>query len=409
MKKLLEVALGVLTAIGGFVDIGELVTAPAVGARFGMTLAWATVLSLLGIMIFSEMSGRVAAMSGRPVFDLIRERTGPRVALLALVASLILTVATIAAEIGGVALALQLASSVNYLMWVPLVAFLVWLIAWRAKFKVLENALGLAGLSIVVVIVAVVALHPDWGSLAHQATHPHVPSDTTPDIWLYFAIALFGAGLMPYEVFFFSSGGVEEQWSEEDIPVARANILLGFPLGVLITLALMAGGSLVLGPKSIEVSQLYQGALPTSAALGRIGLAIAIVGFVACTFGAAVETMLSSGYMVAQYFGWTWGKLVRPREDARFHLVLLGSIVVAMLVAFSGYDPVKLTEYVVVFSAAALPLTYFPVLVVANDPNYMGDRVNGRFSNAVGFAFLVLVLIVSVATIPLMIITRAGA
>ena len=65
MKKFLALALGVLTGIGGFVDIGELVTAPLVGARFGMTLAWATILSLLGIMIFSEMSGRVAAMSGR--------------------------------------------------------------------------------------------------------------------------------------------------------------------------------------------------------------------------------------------------------------------------------------------------------------------------------------------------------
>src|SRR5947208_14405552 len=113
--------------------------------------------------------------------------------------------------------------------------------------------------------------------------------------------------------------------------------------------------------------------------------------------------------MIAQNFGWTWGKMVRPREDARFHLVLLGSIIVAMLIALSGFDPIKLTEYVVVFSAAALPLTYFPVLVVANDPTYMGTRVNGKFSNVVGFAFLVLILIVSMATIPLMILTRAGA
>jgi Mn2+/Fe2+ NRAMP family transporter len=298
---------------------------------------------------------------------------------------------------------------VNYLMWVPLVGFLVWLIAWRLKFKIMENVLGLAGLALLVVVVAVVALHPDWSSLLHQATHPHVPSDTTPDIWLYFAIALFGAGLMPYEVFFFSSGGVEEKWSEQDIPVARANILVGFPIGALLTLALMAGGSLVLGPRSIEVSQLYQAALPTTDALGRIGLALAIFGFVACTFGAAVETMLSCGYMVAQHFGWAWGKMVRPRDDARFHLVLIVTIVIATLFTFSGYDPIKLTEYVVVFSAAALPLTYFPVLVAANDPNYMGSRVNGKFSNAVGFAFLVLILIVSVATIPLMILTRAGA
>ena len=90
MKKWLEVALGVLTAIGGFVDIGELVTAPAVGARFGMTLAWATVLSLLGIMIFAEMSGRVAAVSGRPVFDLVRQRLGPRVAMINLIALVLL-------------------------------------------------------------------------------------------------------------------------------------------------------------------------------------------------------------------------------------------------------------------------------------------------------------------------------
>ena len=113
--------------------------------------------------------------------------------------------------------------------------------------------------------------------------------------------------------------------------------------------------------------------------------------------------------MVAQNCGWSWGKMVRPREDARFRLVFLGSIIVATLIAFSGFDPVKLTEYVVVFSAAALPLTYLPVLVVANDPTYMGTRVNGRFGNIVGVIFLILVLVIWVATMPLMIITRAGA
>ena len=40
MKRLLGVALGILTAIGGFVDIGDLVTNAQVGARFGMSLGW---------------------------------------------------------------------------------------------------------------------------------------------------------------------------------------------------------------------------------------------------------------------------------------------------------------------------------------------------------------------------------
>jgi Mn2+/Fe2+ NRAMP family transporter len=62
-----------------------------------------------------------------------------------------------------------------------------------------------------------------------------------------------------------------------------------------------------------------------------------------------------------------------------------------------------------VLAAAALPLTYFPILVVANDPVYMGDKTNGRFTNALGFFYLVLLIVVSLAAIPLMIATKMGS
>ena len=97
-----------------------------------------------------------------------------------------------------------------------------------------------------------------------------------------------------------------------------------------------------------------------------------------------------------------------PKDDARFHLSLILTLVAAAAVLLSRADPVKLTEFVIVLSAAALPLTYFPVLVVANDPEYMGVKTNTPVSNALGVAFLVLLLVVSVAAVPLMIITKAG-
>ena len=74
MKRFLAIALGILTAIGGFVDIGDLVTNAQVGARFGMSLVWVVGVGVLGICVFAEMSGRVAAVSGRATFDLVRER-----------------------------------------------------------------------------------------------------------------------------------------------------------------------------------------------------------------------------------------------------------------------------------------------------------------------------------------------
>jgi len=129
---------------------------------------------------------------------------------------------------------------------------------------------------------------------------------------------------------------------------------------------------------------------------------------VAATFGAALETGLSCGYSVAQYFGWQWGKFVRPREAARFHLVVLLSLILSTGLVLTTINPVTVTEYSVVFSAIALPLTYFPILVISNDRDYMGDQVNGRLTNALSSVFLVIIVVAAVAAIPLMLLTKAG-
>jgi len=408
VKRVFAVALGILTAIGGFVDIGDLVTNSLVGARFGMSLAWVVLVGVLGICVFAEMSGRVAAVSGRATFDLVRERLGPRAGLANLLASMAVTLLTMTAEIGGVALALELATSVHHLLWIPLVGTAVWLVLWRVKFAVLENVFGLAGLALLVFAVAVWRLGPDWGGLVSSATHPAVP--VSEDVWVYayYAIALFGAAMTPYEVFFFSSGGIEEKWGPGDLTTMRANVFIGFPLGGLLSLAIAASSSIVLLPAGIGVETLGQVALPVGVALGKVGVAFALVGFFAATFGAACETGLSVGYSIAQYFGWQWGKFVEPLRASRFHAVVLLSCVVAVGVLLTTVDPVKVTEYSVVFSAVALPLTYLPILVVANDRTYMGRHANGPLANTLGTIYLVLVLVASLAAIPLMVVTGAG-
>jgi Mn2+/Fe2+ NRAMP family transporter len=409
VKKFFSVALGILTAIGGFVDIGDLVTNAQVGARLGWSLGLVVMVGVLGICAYAEMSGRVSAVSGRPVFDLVRERLGPRVGLLNLLGSMAVTLLTFIAEIGGVALAIELVVSVHYVLLVPLVAGLVWLILWKARFSLMENVLGLVGLSLIVFVVALWQLDPDWGHLGSQLVTVDKPSDETWPVWSYYAVALFGAALTPYEVFFFSSGGVEEHWQVEDLTTMRLNVFIGFPLGGLLSLAIAGCTAVVFGPLDASVDTLGQVGLPVAVALGKLGLAFAIIGFVAATLGAACETGLSTGYSIAQYFGWQWGKYVKPRDASRFHLTLIIVTLLAMAILVTGVDPILVTEVSVVFSAVALPLTYFPILVVANDPDYLGEHVNGRLANGLGMIYLVLIGVAATAAIPLMIWTRMGA
>lgn len=408
MKRLLGVALGVLTAIGGFVDIGDLVTNAVVGSRFGLSMVWVVAVGVVGICLFANMSGRVAAASGRATFEVIRERLGARAGLANLSASFLINLMTVTAEIGGVALALQLASSVYYLLWIPVAALAVWLVIWRVRFSIMENVTGLLGLTLIVFAVALFLLKPDWGALAGQLA-PAVPEQETVWTYSYYAIALFGAAMTPYEVFFFSSGAVEEGWTVKDLLQERINVLVGFPLGGLLSVAIAACAAVVLLPAGISVTSLSQVILPVAEGAGKLGLAFVLVGIVAATFGAALETTLSSGYTLAQFFGWSWGKFRRPAEAARFHVAMIVCLLIGMAVLATGVDPVQVTEYSVVFSAIALPLTYLPVLIVANDPQYMHEHVNGRVVNVLGMVYLVIILVASLAAIPLMIVTGAGS
>lgn len=408
MKKIFSVALGILTAIGGFVDIGDLVTNGVVGSRFGLGLAWVVVLGVVGICLYANMAGRVAAVSGRATFEIIRERLGPRAAAANLSASFFINLMTLTAEIGGVALALQLATDVGRMAWIPVAAFAIWIVIWRVRFSIMENVAGLLGLFLIVFAVSVFMLHPNWGDLLHQATAPVISEKESAATYWYFAIALFGAAMTPYEVFFFSSGAVEEHWTKKDLGTARLNVMVGFPLGGLLSLAIASSAAIVLLPNQIEVTSLSQTVMPVVAAGGKLALAFVIVGIVAATFGAGLETALSGGYILAQFLGWPWGKFRRPAEASRFHVVMFISIVVGAAVLFTGIDPIMVTEYSVVFSAIALPLTYLPILIVANDSEYMGDETNGKVVNMFASVYLVIILAAALAAIPLMIVTGAG-
>jgi Mn2+/Fe2+ NRAMP family transporter len=339
----------------------------------------------------------------------VRERMGARAAAVNLFASFFINLLTLMAEIAGMALVCELAFDISYLAWIPLMGAFTWLVIWKVKFSLIEKVFGLTGLAMIVVMVAVWHSQPGLHGLMQAAVHPSIPPNEGLPTYFFFAISLLGAAMTPYEVFFFSSGAIEEHWSRKDLIVNKANAMIGFPLGGILSLALMGSAAVWLKPRGISVDHLSQTTLPTSLSLGKIGLLVLLVGMFAAIASAALETGLSAGYTVSQYFGWQWGKFVKPKDAARFHAVVLLSIVFAVGLGLTSVDPFKVTEMSLVLAAAALPLTYFPILLVANDPVYMGDKVNGKITNALGFVYLLLLIVVSLASIPLMVFTKMGS
>jgi manganese transport protein len=406
MKRVFSVALGILAAIGGFVDIGDIVFNVEAGATLGYQLLWAVVIGVGAIITYSEMCGRVAAVSGRAVFDAVRERLGFGLGLLSLISAQLVTFLTLAAEVGGIGLALQLLSGLNYRALLLLGAAALAVIVWVSPFEVIERVFGYCGLALLVFAVAAIKLHPDWGAVGSG----FVPQPDTGNLAIYgfFAVGLIGAATVPYEVYFYSSGAVEEGWTAQNLGVNRANAIIGYSLGGLLSFALMIGAGALFLPQGISPESLGSVGMLAEVPLGTIGLLLALVGILFAVGGAAIDTVFSGAYNTAQFFGWEWGKHRKPADAPRFTIAWLVLLLLGLLVVMTGVDPILVTEYSVIFSVVALPATYIPILLVANDRAYMGRYANGRLANVFGIFFLIVILVVAVSAIPLMILSNMG-
>jgi Mn2+/Fe2+ NRAMP family transporter len=62
-KQWLSIALGIVTATGGFLDAGTIATAGEAGAKFGLGLIWVILVATIAIILLVEMVGRFSAVS----------------------------------------------------------------------------------------------------------------------------------------------------------------------------------------------------------------------------------------------------------------------------------------------------------------------------------------------------------
>jgi Mn2+/Fe2+ NRAMP family transporter len=397
LKSFLKIALGIVTSMAGFLEVGSISTAAQAGAAFRFRLLWAIAAATICLVALVEMSGRLAASSRHTVSDAVRERFGFRFSAVPLAAEIVLDTLVLAAELGGAAIAVELATSVGRGWWVLPAAFATWFLLWKGSFGLIENGVSLLGLVSLAFVVAVVRLHPSARAVASGL----VPSFPRASLAKYglLAVSILGATVSPYLVNFYASGAVEERWKPKDIPANRVVAIAGMGFGSVVNAAVLVCSAVVLA--GVDVKSFHQVAQTLVPPFGRWGVPLfaAILGF-GC-FGAALEIALNLAYAAAQQLGWNWGEDVRPKREARFALVYTAVIAVAALVIVSGIDPLKLTMISMALTVLVQPIIVFPFIVIMNDPLYVGRHGNGPFGNAMVVGITAVGAAMALVAIPL--------
>lgn len=403
MKRISQAFLGVLTSIGGFVDVGTVATAVGAGAAFGLGLSWALVLATLAFILLIEMSGRLAAVSGKTYAASIRERFGFKYFLAPLTSEFITNVLMLAANIGGVAMGISLLTGIRWNLLVPAVALLVWAMIWRAPFKLIENGPPILGLVTLSFVVAIFALGGPSAELWRTLWQPSIEYGQWAD-YLFMATAIIGAAVSPVLMVFYSSGAREETWTEDDLTMNKVSASVGMGFGGISAFALIVLSAMVLQPRDISGITLTEVGLGLAEALGPLGAQLYAFALLTTCFGACLEIILGMGYNVAQGFGWEWGKEQKriPAQAPRFYLVMLIVLLVGLAIALVGVDPLQLALVGSAVTALLFPITLSPILVLMNDRDYMGDKVNSRWTNIPVIAVLVIASVIAAVSLPLL-------
>lgn len=341
-NKWLSITLGVVTATGGFLDAGTVATAGESGAKFGLGLVWAVVLATIEVILLVEMVGRFTAVSKKTYAAAIRENFGFTFYLLPLASELIAESLLLTAELGGVAIALSLLTGISWRLLFPVAVVLVFVLAWRASFDVIENAPAVLGLVTLSFIVGIVMLGGPPRAIVPTLWKPEIKQGELGD-YLYLVAATLGATISPYLLYFYSSGAREENWSGSSLLLNKVTAIAGMSFGSLGSLGLIVLGAIVLQPLNIQ-----------SSTLGELGLAMA--------------------------------KALGPVGMICFAVALFASTIIALF----------------------LPISLFPFLVLMNDPQYLGDKINGRVANIAIICILVIAFVVAAVSLPLEILTGGG-
>lgn len=405
MKKALTIALGILTAVGGFFDIGNIATSIQAGASFHYQLIWSLLLATVLVIFLVEMSGRFAAVSAKALPDAIRDHFGFGFWLFPFLVLFLVHLLVLASEIGGICFALQLITGIPTALWALPVGVLIWLFLWRSSFAAIENSSSLLGLMTLCFVAAAVAHKPEIHELLSGAL-PSLPRHDPMQYWLI-AVGIVGSVIAPYLFYFYSSGAVEDKWDPSYVPVNRAVSVIGMGFGSIIALGALVVAAQTLGARHIELNDYNQAAMILTDAFPFWGYMLFAISMAISCLGAATEVALSSAYTTAQTFGWNWGEDLNPRSDSRFSVVYTGAILLASLLICTGIDPLKLTLLTMVLTAAVLPVVTVPFLLLMNDRALLGKHVNGPLSNLVVIVIVVLSFVLAVVSLPLAI--RGGS
>jgi len=377
-------------------DAGGIATYAIAGAQEGYGLLWLLFLITFNLAVIQEMASRMGAVTGKGLADLIRERFGVKVTFFCMLLLLVANLTCTIAEFAGVSAAMEL-FGVPPQVSAPIAGAFVWLLVVKGNYKRVERVFLIFCLLFFTYVISGFLAHPHWGEVFSASIRPSFRLDSS---YINLAIALIGTTITPWMQFFLQSAVVDKGLKVEDYAFIKTEVFFGAFFTDFIAFFIIVATAATLYSHGIKVDGAGDAALALRPLAGDYAYILFALGLLNASLMAASILPLSTAYAVCEAFGWESG-VDKGFDDApQFFGLYTGLIVIgASVMLFPGVPLMRIMLLSQTVNGILLPVILIFMIKLINDPEIMGEHVNGHLYNIVTWVTAIVLIIMTVLLI----------
>lgn len=372
----------VITTMAGN-DGAGIITYSLAGARLGYAALFTLPILTILYGITQEMGSRIAIVTGKGLGDLIRERFGVRVAMLVFITLLIANFGTLMTDVA----ALKTASSMLNIPSIPFILATVALCFLVVTFTEYEKSqkIFLTGIIFYLAYVfSAIMANPDWTTAVKSLVVPQ--NKMLSSSYLALTIAIIGTTVTPWGQFFVQSYMKDKNVSVRRLKYAKLEAYLGAFLSNFFTFFIMVATAATLFVHNISLDSGERAAIAIKPFAGEFAGILFATGLVVASIIGIIVVSLTSAYAFSEFFGYI-GSLDEPYDKGKpFYLIFLFTMIIPTILVITPYFPLfNIVLYTQSLNGILLPVFFYFLLKIVNNPELMGEHTNGRFYNIFSF------------------------
>ncbi len=417
--RLLKAMKGLLGKVGpGFItgaaddDPSGIATYAQTGAIFGYGQLWLAWFIGPFMIVIQQMCSRIGMVTGKGLAGVILEHYSKKVLYVTVSLLVIANTINIGADLGAMASSAQMLLGLPDLFWHVLITGSIIALEVFVPYITYSRILKYFALTLFSYVLAAFVIKLDWGVVFRATLIPHVEFSAD---YLLNIVAVFGTTISPYLFFWQASEEVEEEILKgqiSDMGVGKPDVTLqgviemdrdtvvGMSYSQVIMFFIIVTTAATLhagGITTIQTaSQAAEALRPLAGDLAYLLFAAGIIG----TGLLAVPVLAgASAYAVAEMIGLKEGLGKKPSLAPTFYAVIALSTLIGMSLDWLGINPITALYYSAALNGLVAPLIMALVIMIANRKDIMGQFVNSRASNVIGWVIMLIMALAGVALI----------